>query len=158
MRGIWLTQSILTAGLVACTSSSPRAPGSSFDNPGGAGGHVSPPDYSEDNPDASDPDTLGDARSDERDSARDALTVEYRSEAGPFDRPCAHDVVALESRRLKAGGATPPPFAAAYNDELKDLKTPGPVLLLLSGVALASATQGTAYLGGSSGGRFERHI
>src|SRR4051794_37419736 len=114
MRGIWLTQSILTAGLVACTSSSPRAPGSSFDDPGGAGGHVNPPDYNEDNPDAGDPNSWGDAGDDARDSARDALMVEYRSDAGPFDRPCAQDIVALESRRLMAGGATSPPFAAAY--------------------------------------------
>jgi hypothetical protein len=40
---------------------------------------------------------------------------------------------------LLAGGATPSPFAEAYNAELAALTTPGPVLLLLTGVSPASS-------------------
>jgi len=49
-------------------------------------------------------------------------------------RPCAGNLATLGSANLRAGGATPPAFAAAYNADLNVLPGPGPMLLIFSGV------------------------
>jgi hypothetical protein len=57
--------------------------------------------------------------------------------------PCANNRAALGSIRLRAGGATPAPFAAAYNAELDALLGPGPLLIVLRGV---NDTRSTAWI------------
>jgi hypothetical protein len=68
-----------------------------------------------------------------------------QEEAGPA--LCSRDRASMGSITLVAGGATPPNFAAAFNAELLKLTTPGPLLMVFSGVNQGSTAPKTASLG-----------
>ena len=151
MVGSRLTRWILVMGLTAC-SSDPRIPGpldttakgsATTAATGGAGGNPSGSSGGADSAGAGvGGSSSGRGGAVEGDAATpdagtiDAPAVIHDDSAGPA--PCAGDRAALGTNRLQAMGATPMPFATAYNAELDVLHGPGPLLIVLAGVNDAS--------------------
>jgi hypothetical protein len=68
------------------------------------------------------------------DGAPDTPLVIIHQDAKPGAPACANNLTAVGSNRLLAGGATPPDFAAAYNEELLAANNAGPLLFAFYGV------------------------
>jgi len=156
MRRSQLTQWIIVVSLAACTSD-PVRPAASF-GPGStvaggvggsAGGGTSHPDGATTAGSSgaaggrTDDASIGDGATDSAYVRRDVMV--RQEEAGPVQ--CSNDRAALGSSTLLAAGATPAAFAQAFNAELLSLPTPGPLLMIFSGVNAGSLATKTASLG-----------
>lgn len=147
MRCSQLTQWVVVVSLAAC--SDPVRPSSGF-GPGeapGTGGQAG----NAESADAMGPsDSSGNAEGGSiGDGSAGSIMVRdvtvMQEDAGAA--ACLDDRAAMGSGTLVAAGATPADFAAAFNAELLKLPTPGPFLMILSGVNPGSTASKTASLG-----------
>ena len=157
MRRSQLTQWVIVVSLAAC-SSDPVRPSASFGPgstaAGGAGGGLGAGGATGTEGDAMTPDdssmgragATSDASSDAGESFfSDAEVALMHGDATPA--MCSGNRATLSSEGLRAAGATPIAFADAFNAELMKLRTPGPFLVVLSGVNPGSSTPKTASFG-----------
>jgi hypothetical protein len=165
MRCSQLTQWVIMVSLTACTSDPVRpvsgfGPGSGTGTGGQAGNHPATDAMafadSATGAGGAGGSLVGDGAVDSRNARPDVVV--RQDDAGAA--VCSNDRAPVGSSTLVAAGVTPAGFAAAFNAELMQLVTPGPFLLILSGVNAGSAAPKTAAFGAlvvtPSGADFER--
>jgi hypothetical protein len=82
------------------------------------------------------------------DGAPDTPLVIIHDDAPSGGAPCPNGFTAVGSNRLRAGGATPAPFASAYNAELDGSSSAGPMLLALARIDTTKPFEWIATVGG----------